>query len=238
MSPSSIFTFVVPAVAAVLAVSALGCSDPVAAAADVAGSCGKQTCPAGTTPKESRTLSASNDVSAGYNPATYSADGAYKRYGSGSCEYACEVDQPCPANTFPVITQSCFTCGAVTSDGIAQGACTDEGKVAIECGKQECPYGTGFEEKRSITSGYDISKGYDPSYDPATAYGVFGSGACEFACKVLYPCPTDTFPVMTRDCFTCGQIVNGVVLQGNCGGTADAGVDATSTDAAADAAGE
>ena len=196
------------------------CSEPADEAALVASSCGSRECPAGTTVRESRSLDASDDISAGYDPATYSGEGAYKRYGSGSCEYACEVNQPCPEGTFPVITKSCFTCGAITSEGIAQGTCTEEGTVAVSCGKQECPYGTGFEEKRSVSSGYDIGQGYDPdAYDAANAYKLFGEGACEFACKVLYPCPDGTFPVMTPSCFTCGAIVDGEVLQGDCGGS-------------------
>ncbi len=68
------------------------------------------------------------DVSAGFNPATYDADGAFASFGMGDCEYYCSVIQACPEDTFPVITEDCFTCGVVTYDSagepvISQGNC-------------------------------------------------------------------------------------------------------------------
>ena len=100
------------------------CTDPIQSAEDIANSCGKQDCPVGTAFREIREVQGGYDISAGFDPSTYSADGAFQSMGSGSCSYACEVINPCPEKTFPVITQTCFTCGVVNSAGdVAQGAC-------------------------------------------------------------------------------------------------------------------
>jgi len=101
-----------------------GCGDPGADAVEGAKSCGQQRCPVGTAPHESRGVTSGSDISGGYDPATYKAEGAYKRMGSGNCEYICQVTQACPNGTFPVITEACFTCAAIASDGkVGQGAC-------------------------------------------------------------------------------------------------------------------
>ncbi len=101
-----------------------GCGDPGADAVEVAKACGQQRCPVGTALRESRSVTTGSDISGGYDPVTYKADGAYKRLGSGQCEYICQLIQPCPDGTFPVITEDCFTCGAIGSGGaVAQGAC-------------------------------------------------------------------------------------------------------------------
>lgn len=102
------------------------CSDPSEDAKDVANSCGKRPCPVGTLFHEKKSFSGSYDISGGYDPATYKAEGAYKTMGSGSCEYVCEVMQPCPTSpaTFPYITEKCFTCVVVLSDNtLGQPTC-------------------------------------------------------------------------------------------------------------------
>jgi hypothetical protein len=114
--------------AAVLLVFLLpaACSDPSEDAKEVAQSCGQQKCPVGTLFHEKKSFNGSYDVSGGYDPATYKAEGAYKTMGSGSCEYVCAVMQACPESppTFPYITEKCFTCVAVLSDNtLGQPSC-------------------------------------------------------------------------------------------------------------------
>lgn len=88
-----------------LSFAVTNCGDPAEKAAEAASGCGKRSCPSGTRPEETRALDASSDISGGYDPATYKAEGAYKRSGSGSCEYACVVTQACPEGTFPIINE-------------------------------------------------------------------------------------------------------------------------------------
>lgn len=207
------------------------CGDPATKAGETASACGRRECPSGTRPEETRSLDASNDISGGYDPATYKAEGSFKRSGSGSCEYACVVIQPCPEGTFPIIGEECFTCGNILENGMVdQGACSDEGLVATECGKQVCPTGTGVVEKRSIEGGkgYDVSKGFDPStFDPdQKAYLTFDKGECEYACTPLQACPDGTFPIITNDCFTCGAIIGDEIKQAVCRGVDSAGAPA------------
>jgi hypothetical protein len=204
------------------------CGDPATKAGETASACGRRECPSGTRPEETRSLDASNDISGGYDPATYKAEGSFKRSGSGSCEYACVVIQPCPNGTFPIIGEDCFTCGNIKEDGtVDQGACSDEGLVATECGKQLCPTGTGVVEKRSIEGGkgYDVSQGFDPAtFDPdQKAYLTFDKGECEYACTPLQACPDGTFPIITNDCFTCGAIIGDEIKQAVCRGVDSSG---------------
>lgn len=87
-------------------------------------SCETPQCPAGTTPVEAEAVSGRTDVSLGYNPSTYEADGAFTRLANGECVSYCQVIQPCPMETFPVISEGCFTCGAILADSsVAQGSC-------------------------------------------------------------------------------------------------------------------
>lgn len=103
-----------------------GCEDEIAAAREVAQSCGQQTCPAGTAQIERRSIMGGTDITGGVDPETFSGDGAYARFGNGDCEYICQVINACPQNTFPVITTECFTCGVLNERGeVAQGACRD-----------------------------------------------------------------------------------------------------------------
>lgn len=204
------------------------CGDPATKAGETASSCGKRSCPSGTRPEETRSLDASNDIGGGYDPATYKAEGSFKRSGSGACEYACVVIQPCPDGTFPIIGEECFTCGNILDDGtVDQGVCSDEAVVATECGKQVCPTGTGVVEKRSVEGGkgYDVSQGFDPAeFDPKqTAYLTFDKGECEYACSPLQPCPDGTFPIITNDCFTCGAIIGDEIKQAVCRGVDSSG---------------
>lgn len=113
---AALLVFLVPA----------GCSDPSKDAKEVAQSCGERKCPVGTLFHEKKSFSGSYDISGGYDPATYKAEGAYKTMGSGSCEYVCALMQPCPENppTFPYITEKCFTCVTVLSDNsLGQPSC-------------------------------------------------------------------------------------------------------------------
>lgn len=56
---------------------------------------------------------------------TFQAEGAYQRFGEGDCEYACQLLQACPENSFPVITLECFTCGPLDATGtrVVTGTC-------------------------------------------------------------------------------------------------------------------
>lgn len=207
------------------------CGDPATKAGETANACGQRSCPSGTRPEETRSLDASNDISGGYDPATYKAEGSFKRSGSGACEYACVVIQACPEGSFPIIDEDCFTCGAIQDDGtVDQGVCSDEAVVATECGKQVCPTGTGVVEKRSIEGGkgYDVSQGFDPAtFDSKeTAYLTFDKGECEYACSPLQACPDGTFPIITNDCFTCGAIIGDEIKQAVCRGVDSAGAPA------------
>ena len=89
--------------------------------------CGKvETCPVGTVIEESREnregFEISNDSTIDYSE--YQGELAFRRFESGSCEWACVAIQECPDDTFPVITEDCFTCGTVNPDGdVVQGDC-------------------------------------------------------------------------------------------------------------------
>lgn len=86
--------------------------------------CGAQECPVGTAFSEYRADREGFDLSAGLDPATYSGEVAFSTFGESECAYQCETINPCPADTFPVITETCFTCGLITADGeVAQGSC-------------------------------------------------------------------------------------------------------------------
>ena len=115
------------ALATVFVVSAattIACSDGTEAAA----LCGAQECPVGTAFSETRTSAMTYDISGGFDPLTYDAEGSFKSFGTGSCEFFCSVIQACPDGTFPVITKSCFTCGILIDEGdIAQGDCDGSG---------------------------------------------------------------------------------------------------------------
>lgn len=213
-----------------LSFAVTNCGDPAEKAAEAASGCGKRSCPSGTRPEETRALDASSDISGGYDPATYKAEGAYKRSGSGSCEYACVVTQACPEGTFPIINEECFTCGAISDDGeVDQGVCSDEAVVATECGKQECPKFTRPIESRQTegSKGYDISQGFDPNkYDAELVpFLTFGSGECEYQCTPIQECPEGTFPIIDDECFTCGAIdqKRGVLLEASCNGKEPSG---------------
>lgn len=104
-------------------VATAGCGDPSEDARAVAESCGKQECPVGTAYRESRSIVSGVDISGGYDPATYEADGAYKKMGSGDCEFLCQVINACPDGTFPVITADCFTCTAIVNGEPAPTQC-------------------------------------------------------------------------------------------------------------------
>ena len=99
--------------------------------------CGTQECPVGTAFAEYRADRQGFDLQAGLDPTTYSGEVAFSTFGESECAYQCETINPCPNGTFPVITDSCFTCGVVTPDGqVAQGDCGGGGTqtMAIDTG--------------------------------------------------------------------------------------------------------
>lgn len=85
--------------------------------------CAPPSCPAGTRPVALSASKNAIDVSTYASPRTWSGGIGYKTFGERSCQVACVATQACPAGTFPVITQNCFTCGQVVGDGVKQGAC-------------------------------------------------------------------------------------------------------------------
>ena len=115
--------------------------------------------------------------------------------------------------------------GLLTATITSLAACgnvseVDPNAAAAQCGQYECPVGTAPKELRQVKGGYDISGGLDlTAYSAEGAYSVFGEGNCEYACELLDPCDEGTFPVITKDCFTCGVLnASGQAVQGNCGG--------------------
>jgi hypothetical protein len=98
-------------------------------ACDEQGDCGKaETCPVGTVIEEYREDREGFEVSgdAAGDVSEYEGGVAFRRFEQGSCEWACVAIQECPASTFPVITEDCFTCGTVNNDGdVVQGDCGD-----------------------------------------------------------------------------------------------------------------
>ncbi len=88
--------------------------------------CGEQACPVGTAFAEDRADREGFELGVGVDPATYSGEVAFKRFGESECSYVCETISPCPDLTFPVISAECFTCGTVGPDGeVDQGSCSD-----------------------------------------------------------------------------------------------------------------
>jgi hypothetical protein len=64
------------------------------------------------------------DVNLGWDPAYKDAEVLFKSFSDGECKWACVVIQECPADTFPVITEDCFTCGLVNDEGeVVQAEC-------------------------------------------------------------------------------------------------------------------
>jgi hypothetical protein len=118
-----------------LASASLGALSACDNGTEAAGECGDQECPVGTAFYQSANSMLSYDISLGFNPATYEADGAFASFGSGSCEYYCSVIAPCPDGTFPVITADCFTCGIIDYD--------NEGNPTVQQG--DCSGGAGTE---------------------------------------------------------------------------------------------
>ena len=98
------------------------CGDPKAG--DIASQCGEKTCPVGTTYEEYRSMRDGYDIDLAVDPTTYSGELAFKNFEEGECKWTCVLIQGCPEGTFPVISEDCFTCGAITDDGqVLQGSC-------------------------------------------------------------------------------------------------------------------
>lgn len=105
------------------------------------------------------------------------------------------------------------------------GACSNVAEVdpnaaAAQCGQYECPVGTAPKELRQVSGGTNITGGIDlTAYAAEGAYSVFGEGSCEYACELIQGCNGETFPIITKDCFTCGTVnASGQAVQGSCNG--------------------
>ena len=93
----------------------------------------------------------------------------------------------------------------------------------VDCGKvQSCPVGTVVEEYRESREGFEIRGTASANYRDYTggvAYRQYESGSCQWTCVAIQGCPTDTFPVISDDCFTCGTVNDdGDLVQGECDG--------------------
>ncbi len=87
--------------------------------------CGDQECPVGTYFDEYRAQREGFEVEAEVDPGSYSGGVAYRDFGEEECRYTCVVMQECPAWTFPVITEDCFTCATVDEGEVVGGECED-----------------------------------------------------------------------------------------------------------------
>jgi hypothetical protein len=104
-----------------LAPFAAACGNPNEAASN----CLEQQCPVGTAPALESEIRQAIDLDVAFDPVTYSGELAYKSVGEGSCALDCLTIEPCDEGTFPVITETCFTCGLVNPEtgSVEQGAC-------------------------------------------------------------------------------------------------------------------
>jgi len=93
-------------------------------------------------------------------------------------------------------------------------------KGAEGCDTISCPVGTAQEEIRAIESyERDVSDGDSPGDGESGGRGVafFSEGSCSFTCAALTECPAGTWPVITRDCFTCALLdEDGQVIESAC----------------------
>ncbi len=93
-------------------------------------------------------------------------------------------------------------------------------KGAESCETYTCPVGTAREEVRSVESWErDVSAGTGPEAGQSGGTGVafFSVGECSFTCAALTECPAGTWPVITRDCFTCALLDDdGQVIESAC----------------------
>jgi len=101
--------------------------------------------------------------------------------------------------------------------------CIDSNKgqdAAESCAEYTCPVGTSPEEARGVASTeVDVSDGRGPSDGESGGKGfaVLSAGSCSYACVADSPCPTGTWPVITRDCFTCALLdADGQVIESDC----------------------
>ena len=95
-----------------------------------ASGCDGAACPVGTSLEEARSVSSTErDVSDGAGPSGGESGGkGFSLMSEGSCSYACVADSPCPTGTWPVITEDCFTCALLDSDGqVIESECEFEG---------------------------------------------------------------------------------------------------------------
>ena len=109
-----------------VAVMSLGCKDK-ADAEDIL-TCGEQECPPGTYFDEERIFESGVNVSVGVTPTKGSANGkfGYASFKNGECSFTCVAVAECPDDTWPVITDECFTCAAFNDDGdIVAHNCSD-----------------------------------------------------------------------------------------------------------------
>jgi hypothetical protein len=94
--------------AALFCVLALGCGPQE--------DCGLQECPVGTSFSEYQSSRNGFDVSVEYNPSTYDGEVAFASFGESECRFDCVAIQACPEDSYPVITDDCFTCAVLVND--------------------------------------------------------------------------------------------------------------------------
>ena len=98
--------------------------------------------------------------------------------------------------------------------GSADGETTDD---TFSC-ERVCPAGTAVATSQQIEEGYDLDAAGDPSeYEGQIAFATFVEGRCTWTCATIQPCPPETFPVITEECFTCAALADGEIVQGGCG---------------------
>ena len=88
------------------------------------------------------------------------------------------------------------------------GACSGKtNRPSDPCGDQPCPAGT-----HKLNSAKEQVGAAEVNGEVKT----FGSGECQFTCKAISHCPEGMFPVMTQECFSCGKVVEGKAVVGEC----------------------
>lgn len=212
--------------------------------AEVAASCGTFACPAGTAPVATASASQGFDVSGSVDPEAYDGGVAIRYFGFGACSYACEAYAACPSGTWPVLTQSCFTCATVNDDGEAvQGSCGDVGGSAAfdpaadggDCASDlECPGGyrcdTVFSQrcKESCVGDIDCKAGFRCGDLGACVLPECSSDSdcgAGFGCDVFHECEerciTDANCASGFVCDDAGAcVVPGCTTDDDCGGGA------------------
>ena len=76
-----------------------------------------------------------------------------------------------------------------------------------------CPVGTSPYETKSLTLAsadgaplVDVSDGPSQESAGSIGYVVYTEESCSFACVAIEPCPSNSVPIITRDCYTCAPL--------------------------------